>query len=225
MDIANGKVIRLDETGMTIHVPYINYNRACLRRYDTVVVGLPDGRTISPDQRRKAHALIGEIAEWVGDLPEFVKRQMKFEYVASRMQALEKKLFSLSDCDVTTAREFISYLIDFMVAHDVPSRTPLAELCEDVRQYVYACALHRKCAVCGKTKADLHHVDKIGMGNDRTKIDHVGRRAITLCREHHDEIDRIGYTEFAGKYHLEPITLTEELVKKLKLRGKSPKSA
>ena len=222
MEIINGRITRLDETGMTVYVPYLDYNRACLRRYDAVAVGLPDGRTISPEQRRKAHALIGEIAEWQGDLPEFVKRLMKFEYIAARMQALEKKLFSLSDCDVTTAREFITYLIGFMVAHDVPSRTPLAELCEDIRQYVYACALHRKCAVCGRTKADLHHVDKVGMGNDRTKIDHVGRRAITLCRAHHDEIGTAGDKAFFEKYHLEPIVLTEELVKKLKLRSRGP---
>jgi len=222
MEIISGKIIRHDERGLTIAAVYTNIGRAALRQYDTVVIGLPDGRRISPEQRKKAHALIGEIAEWVGDLPEYVKRQMKFEYIASRMQALEKKLFSLSDCDVTTAREFITYLIDFMVGHDVPSRTPLAELCEDIQQYAYACVLHRKCAVCGKTRADLHHVDKVGMGNDRTKAEHVGRRAITLCRAHHDEIGFVGDESFFEKYHLEPIVLTEELVKKLKLRSKKP---
>lgn len=220
MEVIDGKVVALSPDGLTVFVPYQNTERALVRQYDVVRVGLVDGRTISPDQRKKSHALLGEIADWQGDLPEYVKRLMKVEFMASRMQAIEKKIFSHADTDVTTAKEFITFLVDFIIEHDIPTRVPLQELCEDIPKYVYACALHRKCAVCGKLKADLHHCDKVGMGNNRTEICHIGRRAITLCREHHQETEQTGDVAFFEKYHLSPIVLDEVLVKKLKLKGK-----
>ena len=172
-----------------------------------------DGRTISPDQRRKAYALMREIAEWMGDLPEYVKRLMKMEFMVTRMQALEKQIFSLSDCDMTTAREFITYLIDFIIEHDVPTQTQLIELCEDINRYVYACLMHKKCAVCGANHVDLHHCEGgvIGMGNNRNKVNHLGRPALPLCRKHHCEIHKIGENDFLKKYLLEPVPIDERI--------------
>jgi hypothetical protein len=63
------------------------------------------------------------------------------------------------------------------------------------------CLIHKKCVVCGK-KADLHHIDTIGMGNDRTEVQHEGRECLSLCREHHQEMHQIGKQEFFEKYHL-----------------------
>ena len=65
----------------------------------------------------------------------------------------------------------------------------------------YMCLVHKKCAVCGK-RADLHHIDAIGMGNDRNEVQHLGREVLSLCREHHTEIHAIGKAEFMAKYHL-----------------------
>lgn len=221
MEIVKGNIIQMQPEGITVFVPYVNWDRACLRQYSEVQIGLPDGRTISPEQRRKAHALLGEIAAWVGDTPEFIKRLMKLEFIHKRLQALEKELFSLSSCDVTTAREFITFLIDFMVEHDVPSKTPLQELCEDAQKYVYACLMHKKCAVCGKTKADLHHFDQIGMGNDRTKIYQIGMRVISLCRICHGEAHSKGKTIITDDWHLTPIPLTKEIGKIYRLSRKN----
>lgn len=109
MEIINGKITRADENGITIFAPYSDIERLTLRKYDEVQIGLPDGRTISPEQRKKAYALINEIAEWVGDFPEYIKRLMKMEFVVNRLQSLEKELFSLSDCRRNdSAESFIS---------------------------------------------------------------------------------------------------------------------
>lgn len=35
----------------------------------------------------------------------------------------------------------------------------------------------RKCAVCGR-RAELHHVDRVGMGRDRREICHIGMQAL-----------------------------------------------
>jgi hypothetical protein len=213
LEIINGRITDIDENGITIYATYDNINRAILRQYDHVQIGLPDGRTISSSQRKKAHALINEISDWMGELPEYVKRLMKIEFITNRLQALHKTLFSLSDCDVTTAKEFITYLIDFIIEHDIPSRTPLRELCEDVGRYVYACLMHKKCAICGK-KADLHHWDAIGMGRDRDTVFQIDMLVLPLCWEHHTIAHTKGKEWLVKDMLLVPVALTVEIGKK-----------
>ena len=171
-----------------------------------------DARRISPEQRRKAYALMGEIAAWSGDTPENVKAALKMDFRLKALEAMEKRLFSLSDCDMTTARLFITYLIDFMLENDVPSSRPLAEYADDVERYVYACLIHKKCAVCGR-KAELHHVDRVGMGRDRREICHIGMQALPLCREHHQEAHQHGDAALLKKYHLATVAIDERIAK------------
>lgn len=219
MEIIRGKITSADECGITIFAPYSDIEHLTLRKYSEVQIGLPDGRTISPEQRKKAYALIGEIADWIGDFPEYIKRLMKMEFVVNRLQSLEKELFSLSDCDITTAREFITYLIDFMIEHDVPSKIPLYEQCEDIYRYVYSCALKKRCAISGK-HADLHHVDAVGMGRDRDGIIHIGMRVLPLSREYHTLAHTKGNDWLLNEYHLEPITVDKQIAKVYKLNTK-----
>lgn len=220
MEIVEGKITVIGPTSMTINVPYNNVQRACLRQYDEVQVGLPDGRKISPEQRRKAYALMAEIAEWCGHTPDYIKRHMKMDFIVNHLQAMEKQLFSLSDCDVTTAREFISHLIDFCVEHWVPCRFPIYEQCEDIERYVNACLMHKRCVVCGE-KADLHHVEAIGMGRDRTTVYQIGMPVMPLCRIHHGEAHSKGMGWLLDDLHLVPIPLNEEIGKAYRLTKKN----
>ena len=66
---------------------------------------------------------------------------------------------------------------------------------------------------------DVHHLNgsTVGMGNDRSKVSHVGRMVVCLCREEHGEIHTIGEKAFFDKHHIVPIKLTEESVKLLNL--------
>ena len=219
MEIIRGKITGADECGITIFAPYSDIERLTLRKYSKVQIGLPDGRTISPEQRKKAHALINEIAEWMGEIPEYVKRLVKMEFIVNSLQSLEKELFSLSDCDVTTAREFITYLIDFMIEHDIPSKIPLYEQCEDIYRYVYSCALKKRCAISGR-RAELHHVDAVGMGRDRDDIIHIGMRVLPLSREYHTLAHTKGNDWLLNEYHLEPITVDKQIAKVYKLNTK-----
>ena len=127
-------------------------------------------------------------------------------------------MFSLSDCSVTLAREFLSHIIDFMIMHGVPSRIPLYEQTEDIGRYVYCCLMNKVCAVCGR-RADVHHLhgsrDKGGL-KWRTK-DQSGAVVIPLCREHHQSahLDEEG---FLAKYHLQGVEMTREVAKVYKAR-------
>ena len=70
-EIVQGRISDFAEDGgVTIRAAVPSIDRAILRKYDKVLVEFADGRRISPEQRKKAHSLISEIAEWAGYLPE-----------------------------------------------------------------------------------------------------------------------------------------------------------
>lgn len=209
METIKGKITGYTGHNIIITARYGNTERLIKRKYDTVEIGLPDGRTISPEQRRKAYALIGEIAEWCGELPEYIKKHMKMEFVVGRLEGLSREIFSLANCDMTLAREFITFLVDFVIEHGVPTKVPLKSLCDDVERYVYACLMHKKCAVCGR-KAELHHVDVVGMGRNRDTIYQIGMKVLPLCREHYTIAHNSNLIE---DEHLIPIPLTREIGK------------
>ena len=180
--------------------------KQCLVRFD-------DGRRITAEQRKKAYAILAEIAKHTGNLPEPEKELQKYFYIAR----YGGPYFSLSDCSVSTARDFISYLIDFCFEHDIGTQDTLLNCTDDISRYLYSCLSNRKCAVCNK-KAEIHHCEgsRVGMGFNRNKIDNVGRKAIALCRKHHNQAhnDEYGFFE---RYHIYGIALDAYLVKKLNL--------
>lgn len=222
---ALGKIVDIKEGGEAVIIASLpSITRALDRKYSDVEIILPDGRRITPLQRKKCFALIGEVAEFVegfrnAETVESAKEMLKWEFVLERMSAQERRLFSLSNVDETTASSFIDYLVSFIIKHDIPTKVSLLENCEDVAKYVYACIVNRKCAVCGRP-ADIHHCEgsRIGMGNDREEVHHLGREVLPLCRVHHDEAHQNSEAAFIEKYHLQKVRLDEALCKKLKLK-------
>jgi hypothetical protein len=191
------------------------------QRPSKVLLKFCDGRKASPEQVKKAHALIGEIAEWMGDTPEFVKIALKRKFILTKLDEMETGMFSFRDCDMEKARLFITFLIDLMVEYGIPSKRPLYEQAEDIGAYVYACCMNKTCCVCGRKGVDLHHVlgSIIGMGGDRTKVNHLGREVLPLCRGHHNEAHN-GEKDFMKRYHLEPIKVDETIAKLYRLNTK-----
>ena len=148
------------------------------------------------------YSLVHAIAEWSGSEVEDVKEAFKLEFWADNVDTLADKIFSLSDAPMSLVAAFQKFLIKFILANDVPLKFSLLEYVDDTRDYVYQCLIHKKCCICGK-KADLHHLDAIGMGNDRTQVQHLGREVMSLCRVHHGEYHTSGRSEFLSKYHLD----------------------
>lgn len=219
-EIVIGKITKINDDGtVTISAQLPSIDRAVVRRYEDVLVGFADGRSISPQQRGYIYSIISAIAEYIDGISnsetiEDAKRFLKMEFVLHHMQGMERRMFSLSDVDMNTASDFISFLIEFVLANDIPVRFPLYEKAEDIQQYVYACLAHKKCAVCGR-KADLHHAEgsHIGAGFNRNDVHHLGREALPLCREHHTLLHTMPEAEFLAKYHLEPVKIDERICK------------
>lgn len=217
-EVILGRITQFNEDGtVVIQATVPNIERAVLRQYKDVLVGFTDGRRISPKQRRAIYALLGEIADYVGDCVESQKEAMKLDFIVNHLQGIQRKMFSLSDVDMTTAREFQSYLLDFIVQNSIPMRFSPVEVCEDIGRYIYSCLMAKRCACCGRP-ADLHHVDAVGMGRDRKDIDHIGLQCLPLCREHHTELHSMGNKSFMDKWHLQSIAIDEKIAKVYKLK-------
>ena len=165
---------------------------------------IDDGREITSDQRKKAYATLCDIADHLGYAPEELKELMKYRFIA----ATGEKYFSLSDCCVTTARRFISHLIDFALEWGVPLTDSPVNRTDDISAAVYASIKHRRCVLCG-AEGDIHHWDAIGMGHDRRTYDDSHLRKICLCRAHHGEAHQIGRMVFEEKYHVYGIVYRE----------------
>ena len=181
--------------------------RKCEVRFD-------DGRTISAEQRKKAYAIIGDIAEWSGHTPpEFEKDLLKNDFI----KTFGIEYFSLSNCTMTTAREFINFLIDFCFENNISTCDTMLNRTDDIKYYLYSCIANRKCCICNE-KAEIHHCEgsKVGMGFNRNEISNLGRSAIALCRKHHNQAHS-SEKEFFEKYHVYGIKLDEYLLKKVKL--------
>ena len=180
----------------------------------TAEIRLDDGRRITSDQRRKIYATMRDIAEWMGDMPDAVKAYFKWSFCGDE----EHEDFSLSDVDRETACEFLTYLIDFCIQNGVPCSDPLWDRCEDIDRYMYACVMTRTCCITGKKNAQIHHVDRVGMGGNRYTMCHVGMRVVPLSADLHTMIHYSGgEAEFYKQHHIPPIELTEKMCKHLNL--------
>lgn len=180
-----------------------------------IEVSISDGRTISVEQRGKIYALIGDISDWSGYMVEKETPQiMKWKYLTET----GKDEFSLSDCSMTQAKEYIDWLLDFCFEYDVPFKTRTWDLLPNDYSMQYRCLKHRRCCICGR-HADIAHLQTVGMGRNRRQINHSGFFFMALCRIHHTEQHTIGVMTFLQRYHIKPIKLDADDRKQLRIGG------
>ena len=181
------------------------------------LVELPDRELVSREQQKKAHAILGDIARWYGGTPLEVEKEIQKRIFLDAEVPTLSDSFSLATCSKETARLFINYLTAFCLLYNVPCKDPLWKLVDDTRYYVWCAALNKRCAVCGK-KAELHHVDAVGMGRNRKEIIHYGMKVLPLCRAHHTEIHREGRETFMQRHFLEAVEADDRICETYGLR-------
>ena len=185
-------------TDIIVHVPDQKLGRMLTdKSIKTAELRLDDGRTISSDQRKKAYATINDIALYTGYLPEQEKEWLKYYHI-SRTGA---PYISLSDCSMDEAREFINTILEYAIEEGIPLSEAAVMRADDIGKYLYFCLIHKKCAVCGMP-GEIHHVDAIGMGRNRRKVDDSKCRKICLCRKHHTIAHQRGMRAFEQIYHV-----------------------
>lgn len=209
-----GDILSVNNDVITIRVRADAQTWCIDREARTVEVRIDDGRRITADQRRKIYATIRDISDWMGDMPDAVKIYFKWMFCGDE----EHDDFSLSDVDRETASEFLTYLIDFCIQNGVPCSDPLWDRCEDIERYMYACVMTRTCCITGRKNAQIHHVDRVGRGRNRNEICHIGMRVVPLSPDLHVMIhNTAGEDDFYESHHIEPIKLTEKMVKHLNI--------
>lgn len=177
----------------------------CQKRINAAEVRFDDGRHISADQRKKAYATIRDIADYTGYLPEEQKEWLKYLHIMKT----GCDYFSLSDCTMDTAREYINTILEYAIENGIPLTDNAIERTDDIGRYLYFCIKSRKCAICGKP-GEIHHEDAIGMGNDRKTLDDSNYRKICLCREHHTIAHQRGVENFRKMYKVYGIIVKED---------------
>ncbi|MFT8584971.1 MULTISPECIES: putative HNHc nuclease [Liquorilactobacillus] len=184
-----------------------------------VKIEFVDPRKARPKQRALFFALIGDIWNWSGQPVEELKEYFYIQYAIKTAGGM----ISLADDTkntVSDANKLLEIVIDFMFEFRVPFKDGYELLPKEESYYMYLCCKHRKCAICGR-HADIHHLETIGMGGNRTHVDHTKRHVMALCREHHQEIETIHTKAFCRKYHL-PVTgikLDVETLRKIHVAG------
>lgn len=200
MEAGKIKAVHNNGSSTDIVVRVENPNIAAIitdKRITDIMLRLVDGRMLSPDQRKKIYATLRDISNYTGYTPEETKEVMKYIHIVET----GSDYFSLSDCPMDLAREFINTLTDFCLEHGVITSDLLSDRTDDINVYLYQCMKYKKCAVCGKS-GEVHHWDAIGMGHDRKHYDDTANRKICLCRMHHIIAHQKGVKDFQRDYHV-----------------------
>lgn len=199
--------IKEDSTGTTliIKVPDKQLTEMIMHKHmKTAELRLDDGRTITADQRKKAYATIRDISDFTGYLPEEQKEWLKYFHIAKT----GCDYFSLSNCTVDEAREFINTILEFALENGVPLSEQAINRTDDIGRYLYYCIKHKRCCICGQ-KGEIHHVDTIGMGFDRNHYDDSKNRKMCLCRLHHTIAHQRGMESFEKMYKVYGIVVDD----------------
>lgn len=165
-----------------------------------------DSRKISEEQRKYIYATLNEISGYIGEELTYIKERMKHLFCGT----YEREDFSLSNCEKSTATEFLEFLISFCIENGIEMAQAPSSRSSDITRQVYACLLVKRCICCG-LPAEIHHVDAVGMGRDRETINHIGMKALSLCRTHHTEMHNVGDMEFIKKHHIEPVVIDKKI--------------
>lgn len=203
VDTVKGRIVGYDERRgeLLIRAPYDDHITMTRREYKEVLVQPIDSRPLSDRQRRMCYALLREIADYTGQGIDSTKELMKIKFLVDDLEETADKIFSLSNAPMSLVCAFQRYLVHFILDWDIPCSFSLLEYVDDVPDYIYHCLVTKKCCISGRP-ADLHHVDRVGMGRDRTDIIHEGMEVLPLARQYHEEAHTMPDREFLAKYHL-----------------------
>lgn len=203
LEIIKGRITGYDErTGeLLIRAPYPDWATMVKREFKSCLVQPIDSRPLSDKQRRACYALIGEIADYTGEGKDPTKERMKLKYLMEDTQAMGETLFSLSNAPMSLVCGFQRFLVRFILDWQIPTRFPLLDMVDDTGDYLYHCLLTKTCCITGRP-AQLHHIDRVGAGRDRTDIVHEGMEVLPLSPEMHQLAHTMPDSEFFERYHL-----------------------
>ncbi|MBF2216169.1 putative HNHc nuclease [Staphylococcus haemolyticus] len=169
--------------------------------FDVEVDVIPvDPFRITDKQRRKIFALVKDIEAHTGTPMDYM-RQLFIEYVRT-YYGYDKRI-SLSDCTRTQASQIIEVTLDWIFHNDIPLAYKTSDLLKQDKSFLYWSTVNRNCVICGKPNSDLAHLEAVGRGMNRNKINHYDKHVLALCRKHHTTQHQMGIKSFNEYYQLQ----------------------
>lgn len=207
-----GKIIDHDGKKLTIEFEEeINaeYLKTLAREKENLVkIKLLDNEPLSAKQNALSHVLIRDIANWYVDEPKHVESMLKYEY-----EYEEDDAFSHAAASKNEGTVWINKLIQFVIREGVELNERYAYLLQHDSFFYYSCK-YRKCCVCGKQHAQIHHVSAVG-NRPRNQVDHREFPFASLCWKHHNIAHDLGQIEFIKKFRVIPVYLDKEALIKI----------
>lgn len=216
--IANNKLTIIIQESLNIEHLKTMYEDDLSKIYARIEI--VDPRKARPAQRKLFFALLNDIQTWSGaPMKDFLKDYFYTIYSIENDGA-EISLADNTKNSVSDANKLLDIVVDFVFDWNVPIKESYELLPRSESWFLFQCCKHRQCFECGKY-ADIHHIETIGMGGNRLKVDHTKRHVMALCRQHHQELEQIGPTKFSAKYRLpvNGIRLDVETLKKIGVKG------
>ncbi len=149
-----------------------------------------DYRLITSEQRKKIFATIKDFSIYTGYDAEYARQLLTLSFCYE----VGIEHFSLSNCSLEIAREFINYLIEFCIDNEIPLAETAIERTDDINKYLYICVKKSICCCCGKQGIVYRF-------NDGKKI--------SLCNIHYDEAKIKGLKDFEKLYKVYGIKVKE----------------
>lgn len=215
-----GKLKSYGPNHMTIDIPE-GFDIAEIRRKTLdgmLAVDFYEKAKITAEQRKLIFALLGDIADHTGYTDEEMHVKMKYYYMA----AIGCEAFSLARNKVSKefASQYIEFIIEWCLWNDVPFEYREYHLSADINRTLFIYMKYRSCFVCGQKNSQVAHVEAIGSGRNRNKIDHRKHHFMCLCDKHHREQHTIGIDTFMKKHLMAPVKLDEATILSLKLMSR-----
>jgi len=216
-----GKLKSYGSNHMTIDIPE-GFDIQEIRRKTLdgmLAVDFYEKAKITAEQRKLIFALVGDICQHTGYPDDEMHIKMKYYFMAET----GCEVFSLARNKVTKefAATYIEFIIEWCLKENIPFMYREYHLSADINRTLFIYLKYRACFVCGKKNSQIAHVETVGSGRNRNKIDHRNHHFMCLCGEkHHPEQHNIGIDTFMKKHHLAPIKLDEQTIISLGLMSK-----
>ncbi len=214
--VKGGTLIKAFIPGVQIDPKYFIHERGIA----TGEVRVDDERLITAAQRGLLFALFRDISQHTnGSMTKKLVEEVKEDLKAKFCLDENEDYFSLSNTSLQVGREFIDYVLDFTFNQGVPLKFKTFEVAKEWRNWSYLCFRYRECTICRKRHAEVHHLEAVGRGMNRNKVNHSKMPLIMLCRHHHQEAHNLGDETFCRKYHVAGIFVDVATLKALNIKG------
>lgn len=178
-----------------------------------------DPNSITGKQRRLIFALCNDIEAHTGQ-PRDYMRQMFQDYVKF-LYGYEQRI-SLADCTRTIAKQIIDVMFEWIFTNGIPLNYKTSEMMKEDKNYLYWATITRHCVICGQPNSDLAHLEAVGRGMNRNKMNHYDKHVLALCRKHHTTQHQMGIKSFNEYYQLQNSWIKVDDKLNVMLKGEKP---